>query len=103
MARRASNRDRIDRLRDEAAATKREREERAKQQAANPASRSTSRAKAPAPSGRLKIVWAVKDPDGNIVKTYAYPQQQHAEAEAERLREVHQRYYTVRKEKVPMD
>ena len=65
--------------------------------------RSGSRAKAPAPSGRLKIVWAVKDPDGNIVKTYAYPQQRHAEAEAERLRAVHQRYYTVRKEKVPMD
>ena len=103
MARHASNRDRIDRLRAEADATKKEREERAKERAANPVSRRKSSAKAPAHSGRLKIVWAVKDPDGNIVRTYPYPQQPHAEAEAARLREVHQRYYTVRKEKVPMD
>lgn len=103
MARHASNRDRIQRLRAEADATRKEREERAKQRAADPATRARSRTKAPAPSGRLKVVWAVKDPDGNIVKAYPYPQQDRAEAEAARLREKHQRYYAVRKEKVPMD
>jgi hypothetical protein len=82
MARRSSNRDRIDRMREEAAAKERERRERREREAAAPG---TTRKRKPAGDGRMKMVWAVKDGRGEIVKTYPYPRKEDALAEARRL------------------
>lgn len=81
MARRMSNRDRISRMREEAAATGRE--------------------KGPVDTGRLRAVWAVKDGHGEVVATFPYPRKSLAEAEATRLKEANRRAYIVCPHKVP--
>lgn len=87
MGRRMSNRDRIERLRAEAAAAEREKAKR----------------RAGEGEARLKLVWAVKDPGGEVLCTYPYPQRDMAEAEARRRRAGDGRSYFVAPEKVPLD
>ncbi len=89
-----SNRDRIQRLQAEAAATAHEKEGKA----AASAKRRSSRSKVAVPQ-RMKIVWAVCDPKGKIVKTFPYPLKPAAEAEALRLGDG----FRVRDHRVPMD
>jgi hypothetical protein len=96
-----SNRDRIDRMRAEADAAQREREQKRKEAGDKPA---RSRAgKAAKPAGRMKIVWAVKDPAGKIVKTFPYPLKAAAEADAKERTGETGREHMVRPEKVPME
>jgi len=92
-----SNRARIERMQAEAAATSREKQEKAEREAAAP-ERKRSKSKVVAPQ-RMKIVWTVCDPKGQVVKTYPYPLKPAAEAEAARLGEGHR----VRDHRVPMD
>ena len=98
MGRRMSNRDRIDRMREEAAATEREKEKRRAERASRPG----ASAKADT-DVRLKLVWAVKDPGGEVLCTYPYPRKDLAEAEAQRRRVSDGRSYIVTPEKVPFD
>ena len=84
MARRMSNRNRIDRMREEAHLTEREK-----------------KAKAPADTGRMKIVWGIKNSDGEIIAAFPYPEKARAEAEAERLRRNGQRGCLVCPHRVP--
>ena len=95
-----SNRDRIDRMQEEADVTQREREAAAKERqraGGTPARKST------ADPGRLKLVWAVKDGGGEIVATYPYSRKDAATAEAARLEQTEQRTYIVCPHKVPFD
>lgn len=55
------------------------------------------------PSGRMKVVWGIKDSSGEIVKVYPYPQKAAAEAEAARMREAGQRGSLVCPHKVPIE
>ncbi|HEX5138038.1 MAG TPA: hypothetical protein VFY93_13765 [Planctomycetota bacterium] len=98
MPRRMSNRDRIDRMREEAAATAKEKETKAKPAAREPKARKGA---APVPAGRMKIVWAVCAVNGSVVKTFPYPEKAAAEAEVRRLSE--QAPHHLRAEKVPFE
>ena len=98
-----SNRHRIDRLRDEAAATEREKKKQRAEAANAPAGAGSTRRKKPAATGRMKLVWAVKNSEGEIVVTYPYPNKAAAEAAAHRLRESGQRGSIVCPHKVPLD
>jgi hypothetical protein len=95
-----SNRDRISRMQEEAAATSKERDEKQKTAAGKPKAKSKKGAPA-APIGRMKIVWAVCAVNGSIVKKFPYPDKASAEAEVARLSE--QAPHHLRAEKVPFD
>lgn len=95
---RMSNRDRIARMQEEAAATEREKGEKRKTARAEPKAKKGA---VSAPVGRMKIVWAVCAVNGSIVKTFPYPQKAAAEAEVARLSE--QAPHHLRAEKVPFD
>jgi hypothetical protein len=95
-----SNRDRIDRMREEASATAKEKEAKAKAPAGEPKPKKGASA---APAGRMKIVWAVCAVNGSIVKTFPYPLKASAEAEVARLTEEKQAPHHLRAEKVPFD
>ena len=82
-----SNRGRIDRMREEADATL--------------AETATTKGKAPAETGRMAAVWAVKDGHGEVVAVFPYPRKTAAEAEAERLKKENRRAYIVCPHKVP--
>ncbi|MHC4449914.1 MAG: hypothetical protein ACYS0E_07195 [Planctomycetota bacterium] len=102
MARRMSNRDRIDRLREEAHLADAERA--AKQKAASKAGTGPSaRARATGEPGRMFAVWAIKDGMGEVVATYPYSRKADAEREAVRLKQVNRKTYIVAPHKIPAD
>jgi len=101
-----SNRDRIDRLREEAHLKDAERSE--KQKAASKAGSKaatgpSARARATGEPGRMFAVWAIKDGMGEVVATYPYPRKADAEREAVRLKEVNRKTYIVAPHKIPAD
>ena len=105
MARRMSNRDRIQRMQLEAKATAGEKKKK------KPAKAAKKRAKKPAkaakkpeePPGRMKMVWAVCDRAARTVKTFPYPEKAQAQAEAVRLTTKNKAEHFVRSERVPME
>lgn len=104
MARRMSNRDRIDQMRAEADAAQKERDAKREARAANPSTRSAPKTReraAPAPSGKVRLVWSVRNQRGDEVAFYAYPQQAEARAEAERLTEETERAHFVTQAEKP--
>ncbi|MEM8885448.1 MAG: hypothetical protein AAGD14_15390 [Planctomycetota bacterium] len=88
MARRSSNRSRLERLRDEAEIRSDERD--AKERSERNA-------------GRLMAVWAVKNGMGEVIAVYPYPRKADAEKEAERLRAVERATFIVAPHKVPFE
>ena len=96
MARRMSNRDRLERLREEAEIGEREK----KKARATPTRKSRAKSSEPA---RFKFVWAVKDGAGEIVAVYPYARKPAAEAEAEKRKQAERRHFMVLKHKVPFD
>jgi hypothetical protein len=92
-----SNKDRIQKAAEEAKATAKEKKAKAT------AKRTTSRTKKVPARVRMKIVWAVCNPSGKILKTYLYPEKAAAEAEAARLTKSKKSEHKVRPEKVPME
>lgn len=99
MARRMSNRDRIDQMRAEADAAQKEREaKRAAAPARAPAARERAAA---APSGKVRLVWSVRNQRGDEVSFYGYAQQAEARAEAERLSEETERAHFVTQAEKP--
>ena len=104
MARRMSNRDRIDQMRAEADAAQKERDEkRAAAPARAPSSKaSSSRERAAAASaGKVRLVWSVRNQRGDEVSFFPYPQQAEARAEAERLAEETERAHFVTQAEKP--
>jgi len=101
MARRMSNRDRIERMRAEAEATAREKAKEKEQAVPGPARGRASQAAES--GGRMKLVWAIQDPLGDVLKTFPYPLKAAAEEEAKSMRERDGRSYIVCPLKVPMD
>lgn len=104
---RMSFNERLERMAAEKAAADRERQEKsAKKKTASPAktpgTRSSARA-APVSTGRERVVWAVCDPMGSAIKTFAYPEKEQADAEAARLTADKGKTYFVQRQKVPME
>lgn len=90
-----SSRDRLERLRAEAEVNEREKAaKRQKRERREPAKKVAT---------RTKIVWAVKDVRGETLRTYPYPDEQLARAEAERLHAADGSSYFVTPAKVAMD
>ena len=86
MAQRSSNRDRIDRMAQEADVGRKEKEAAAAAKKASPAKKTTKKA-ASKPVGRTKVVWLLCDQAGRTVETYPYPEEQAARAEAQKRTE----------------
>jgi hypothetical protein len=101
MAGRMSNRDRIAKMAAEKAAAAKEKAKKKKKAPAK--KRATKKKAAAASGGRMKVVWAVCDQTGNLVKTYDYPKRGDADKEAARLTESKGKPHFVRAEKVPME
>ena len=82
-----SNRGRIERMREEVDAQRKESD--------------ADKGKAPVETGRMAAVWAVKDGHGEVVAVFPYPRKSAAAAEAERLKKENRRAYIVCPHKVP--
>jgi len=90
MARRMSNRARIDRMREEA-------------ELSADAKKKKDKARAVADgTGAMRVVWSVCDVAGNPVSVHPYPQKDKAEAEAKALTDVKGETHFVRRDKVPI-
>jgi endonuclease YncB( thermonuclease family) len=83
-----SNRDRLERLREEASLADKER---------------SAKERKESNAGRMLAVWAIKDGMGAVVATFPYPRKADAEAEAARLREANRKTYIVAPHKIPFD
>jgi len=88
MARHMSNRDRLNRLRDEAEIRGDERREKERREAN---------------AGRLLAVWAVKNGMGEVVATFPYARKADAERDAERRHTEERATYIVAPHKIPFD
>jgi len=88
MSRRMSNRDRLERLREEASLRENERDARERKERN---------------AGRMLAVWAVKNGMGDVVATFPYPRKADAEREAERLRREERATFIVAPHKIPFD
>jgi len=98
-----SNRDRIERMRAEAEATAREKAKEKEQEQAVPGATRRRAPQAAESGGRMKLVWAIQDPLGDVLKTFPYPLKAAAEEEAKSMRERDGRSYIVCPLKVPME
>ena len=104
MPRRPSNKARIQKAAEEATATKKAKKKTAKKKAiAKKTTKKKTTKKKTAIHVRMKIVWAVCDPGGKILKTFPYPLKPAAETEAKRLTDKKKTQHKVRPEKVPME
>ncbi len=101
MPRRPSNKARIQKAAEEATATKKAKKKTAQKKAT--AKKTTKKTAKTATRVRMKIVWAVCDPGGKILKRFPYPLKPAAEAEAKRLTDKKKTKHKVRPEKVPME
>lgn len=102
MARHSSNRDRIERLAQEAEVTRKEKAAADAAKKTAPAKK-TTRKSAAKPAGRTKAVWLVCDQSGTSVKTYAYREEQAARGEAERRTQETGKTHFVTRGEVPFD
>ena len=102
MPRRPSNKARIQKAAEEATATKKAKKKTAKKKAIAKKTTKKKTSKT-AIRVRMKIVWAVCDPGGKILKTFPYPLKPAAETEAKRLTDKKKTQHKVRPEKVPME
>ena len=102
MPRRPSNKARIQKAAEEATATKKAKKKTVKKKAIAKKTTKKKTSKT-AIHVRMKIVWAVCDPGGKILKTFPYPLKPAAETEAKRLTDKKKTQHKVRPEKVPME
>ena len=107
MARRMSNRDRIEHLRAEADAAAKEKAarqaEKAAEKAARPASSRSPTKAAAQPAGRVRLAWNVCDQRGDTVEQFPYAQEKEAREAAARLTEESGRQHFVAKGEVPVE
>ena len=109
-ARKSSNKKRIARAAEEAAATDSERKTKkktakkktAKKKAARTTAKKTFK-KATTATGRLVVVWTVRDHLRRVVKTYAYHDQADAAKEAARLTKSSGKDHVVRRDRAPLE
>jgi hypothetical protein len=93
MARRTSNRDRIERMAAEKAAGRRQKDAKA------PAA---PRAAAEKAAARVRLVWVICDNAGEAVRTFAFNEYEPAKEEAARLTEKKGKQHFVKKDKAPL-
>lgn len=111
MAKRPSNRDRLQRKALEAELTAKEKAEDSKTSAGakKTKKKATSRAKvskstpSSGSSGRQKLVWRVVDPKSKVIATFAYPRKAEAEAKAAEMTAKSGQEHRVRGVKVPLE
>ena len=93
MVRRMSNRDRIARLAAEKAADKKKK----------PSTAAGAKAAPEKAATRMKLVWAVCDNAGEVVKTFDFSALETAKEEAARLSEKKGKLHFVKKDKAPLE
>ncbi|MGE5296612.1 MAG: hypothetical protein ACM3VT_17465 [Solirubrobacterales bacterium] len=103
MAKRLSNRQRIERMAEEASVEAEEKEQGAEEKEPKPRVRkaSSSRKAAPKPI-RMKIVWKVLDDKSKEIAVFPYPKEDEAKARAAELSEKTGKTHTVDRARVPM-
>lgn len=102
--------DRMEKIGAEKNAARKEKEEQRAKAKATPRTRSTSprastsRGKAaPVATGRVKVVWTVRNHMGDAVESFPYPEKEAAEAFAARRTEETDKSHYVQSDKVPID
>lgn len=103
MARRMSSRDRMEHMRAEADAAQKEKDEERNRRAANPTPRAKRAAATSKSTGKVRLVWSVRNQRGDEVSFYPYPQEAEARVEAARLAEKSERAHFVTKAEKPAE
>ena len=106
MPGRMSNKDRIAKMAAEKAAEKKEKAAKKKATAKKKTAtkkKTTKKASATKSAGRMKVVWVVCDQAGGPVKTFPFPEEKQARAEADRLTSDKGKTHFVKRDKVPME
>jgi hypothetical protein len=103
MAKRLSNRQRIERMAEEASIETEDQEQGVEDKEPQPSVRKASRSKKAAPKEkRVKFVWKVVDANSKEVASFPYPAKDEAEARASELSEKTGKAHTVNQVRVPM-
>jgi hypothetical protein len=103
MAKRLSNRQRIERMAEEASLEAKDKEQGAEEREAEPTVRKAPRAKKSAPKQkRMKLVWRVIDPTAREVASFPYREKPQADARAAELSQKTGKTHTVTSFAVPM-
>ncbi len=104
MAKRASNKQRVQRMALEAELTAEEKTKKKKKKKVKSTKKKTTARKLPkASSAGMKMVWKVIDPNYKTIATFPYPKKDDAEAKCEALTKRTGKDYRVRGVKVPLD
>ncbi len=104
MAKRLSNRQRIERMAEEASIKAEDEEQGAEDKEAKPSVRKASRSRKTAPKQkRMKFIWSVVDEKSKEMASFPYPAKGEAEARASELSEKTGKAHTVNLVRVPME
>lgn len=103
MAKRASNRDRVQRMALEAELSAKEKATTKKKKKTAKKKTSSTRKAAASSGERLKIVWKVFDDKSKEIAVYPFPEKAKAEERAEKLTKRSKREHRVRDVRVPME
>lgn len=104
MAKRLSNRQRIERMAEEASIEAEEKEPGAEEKEPKPSVRKASRSRKTAPKEkRMKFVWRVVDANSKEIASFPYPAKDEAQARACALSEKTGKAHTVNCVRVPME
>jgi len=104
MAKRLSNRQRIERMAEEASIEAEDKEQGAEDKEAKPGARKASRSRKTAPKQkRMKFIWSVVDEKSKEMASFPYPGKGEAEARASELSEKTGKAHTVNLVRVPME
>ena len=103
MAKRLSNRQRIERMAEEASIEAEDKEQEAEDKEPKPSVRKASRSRKTAPiQKRIKFIWRVVDENSKEMASFPYPAKGEAEARASELSEKTGKAHTVNCVRVPM-
>ena len=104
MAKRLSNRQRIERMAEEASIEAEDKEQGAEEKEPKPTVRKASRSKKAAPKEkRMKFVWKVVDANSKEIASFPYPAKDEADARASELSKKTGKAHTVNPVRVPME
>ena len=103
MAKRLSNRQRIERMAEEASIEAKDKEQGAEEREPEPTVRKASRSRKTAPKQkRMKLVWRVVDQNSREVASFPYRERPEADARAAELSQKTGKTHTVNAVRVPM-
>jgi len=104
MAKRLSNRQRIERMAEEASIKAKDKEQDAEDTEPKPRARKASSSRKTAPKQkRIKLIWRVVDANSKEIASFPYPAKDEAQARASELSEKTGKTHTVNSVRVPME